>query len=161
MKRAEFGEFDAIFASSKNVYLIESKWDKLSGFKNDKIALRQEQIIRHEIFSWYLTNWVKDKYFNWTEFHDALKIDFKNKFPSKKIAPIGSLLADNLQFVLNEIQKHFEKFSYDSYDFKIRNVLLFFYNKNKSVPPNKINASFELVNIDYSQNMTNNFIALD
>ena len=49
-KSAEFGEFDAILASSENVYLIESKWDNLSRFNKREITLRAEQKMRHRIF---------------------------------------------------------------------------------------------------------------
>ena len=49
-KRAEFGEFDSILATPKTVFLIESKWGGSSELKNGTIALRFEQIERHEIF---------------------------------------------------------------------------------------------------------------
>lgn len=52
--KAVFGEFDAIIVSSKNIYLIESKWDNLGKFNKDELILREEQELRHNIFSWYL-----------------------------------------------------------------------------------------------------------
>ncbi len=50
-KCSQLGEFDAIIASSETVYLIESKWDNLSRFNKDKIAIKPEQKLRHRIFS--------------------------------------------------------------------------------------------------------------
>jgi len=46
-----FGEFDALVVSSKNVYLIESKWDNLGQSKENRLVLRREQTLRHRIFS--------------------------------------------------------------------------------------------------------------
>ena len=53
---AEFGEFDAIIATKQNTYLIENKWDNLSNYKKKRIVLREEQIVRHKVFTWYLTH---------------------------------------------------------------------------------------------------------
>lgn len=46
-----FGEFDSILTSRENIYLIESKWDNLAKFTNDELILREEQTLRHKIFS--------------------------------------------------------------------------------------------------------------
>ena len=74
-----FGEFDAILASKENIYLIESKWDNLSEFKNEEIILRDEQTLRHEILSWYLTHWNKKYCGNWRTFTNEQQDDFKFK----------------------------------------------------------------------------------
>jgi hypothetical protein len=156
-KSAEFGEFDAILASSENIYLIESKWDNLSRFNKREITIRPEQRIRHHIFSWYIMHWGKKYSNSWESFVKEQMDDFRRKFPKKRIAPPDSLLAINLEFVLTMLQKRCGKFSSER---NIRNVLLFFYNKKKSTPPPKIGRGFNLISVDYSQEITGNFIAL-
>jgi len=159
--RAEFGEFDAIVASPQNIYLIESKWDKSSENKNDKIKLAEAQIRRHKIFSWYLENWDRQKYSNsWGGFESDFQSNFAKRCPDRKMAPTGSRLAKDLEFVLNKLQEHCKGFLCE---YKPRNVLLYFYGK-KSTEIRKVAAGdlhFEVVNINYSQYTSDNFIALD
>ena len=155
---AEFGEFDAILASSENVYLIESKWDNLSDFNDEKVTIESVQKMRHRIFRWYLMRW-DQKYSNdWEGFVRDHTSDFQKRFRGKKIAPGDSLLATNLQFILTMLQNHCGKLSSER---NIKNVLLFFYNRTKSTPPIKISGNFNLVSIDYSQEIIGNFITLD
>ena len=155
---AVFGEFDAILVSSENIYLIESKWDNFSRFQNDEIALRPEQEIRHRIFSWYIMHWDKKYSNNWKRFVKEQDKNFQKEFKKRKIAPTGRLLATNLEFILNKLLEHCKSFSSEN---NIKNVLLFFYNKEKSTPPSRISRAFKLVSIDYSQEITGNFIILD
>jgi len=122
-KSAEFGEFDAIFASLKNIYLIESKWDNLSGFRHDEVVIIKEQELRHHIFSLYLMHWHRKHYDNWESFRKEYADDFKKLFQRKEIAPNGSLLSENLSFILNALKSHCRKVSKNN----VRNVLLFFY----------------------------------
>ena len=162
--RAEFGEFDAILASSQNIYLIESKWDRRLRNRRDEIALTPEQVLRHKIFSWYLTNWDAQEYSgNWGKF----KNDFENNFTSagnftnRKMAPAGSRLAKDLEFVVNKLQEHCKKFSCEYR--KPRNVLLYFCG-NESREITKVAAedlNFVVVNINYNQHTSGNFITLD
>jgi len=155
---AVFGEFDAIIASSENIYLIESKWDNLSSSKDDEITLRPEQELRHRIFSWYITHWKRKYHTNWESFVNKHQFDFQKKFKEKSIAPTGSLLATNLEYILNKLLEHCKDFLSEV---NIKNVLLFFHNKEKSTPPSKINRAFTLVSIDYSQEIIGNFITLE
>jgi hypothetical protein len=157
-KSAEFGEFDAILASSKNIYLIESKWDNLSRFNKREITLRTEQKIRHRIFSWYLMHWDKKYSNDWERFRKEHMYNFQRHFPKKRIATTDSLLAKNLESILTALQKRCGKLSFGR---NIKNVLLFFYDKKKSISPTKITKDFELVEIDYSQEITGNFVTLD
>lgn len=150
-----FGEFDAIISSEENIYLIESKWDNLAKFNNDEFMLREEQILRHKIFSWYLTHWDKKYVNDWQTFINEHQNDFK--FKNKTIAPKGSLLATNLEFILNKLLEHCRRFSSED---GIKNVLLFFYNAKKSRSPLKINTEFTLVPIDYSEEILDNFVTL-
>lgn len=160
--RAEFGEFDAIVASSQNVYLIESKGDRLLRNKRDKIALTPNQVLRHKIFSWYLRNWDAQRYSNnWGGFANEFQSNFAREFRDRKIAPVGSRLAKDLEFVLNKLQEHCKRYSCE-YG-KPRNILLYFHG-NKSEEIKRVAAgdlNFEAVNIDYSQYTSGNFITLD
>lgn len=158
---AQFGEFDSILASSENIYLIESKWDNFSENKNDTIALDTEQILRHKIFSWYFINWCTREYTDWKGFCSDLENDFIHNFPDRKIAPIESLLARNLEFVLKKLYEHCKIFSCYR---EPKNVLLYFYDRNKSIEMRKVitsgDVNFNVVNIDYSPYIVSNFINL-
>jgi hypothetical protein len=150
-----FGEFDAIIASQENVYLVESKWDKLSGFKEYKFALRKEQALRHRVLSWYLSRWSRKYLGKWASFVKQQQHDFK--FNHKTIAPPQSLLAQNLEFALNRILEHCKAFSSEE---NVKNVVLFFYRKGKSEPSSKIEKAFTFIPIDYSKVLQNNYVAL-
>jgi len=158
-KSSEFGEFDAILVSLENVYLIESKWDNLSRVSKSEVTIRREQKLRHRIFSWYITHWDEGVEHDWNGFLKEQENDFQKKFKKyKKTVPhSGTLLAENLQFILTMVRKHCIKFSSGK---NIVNVLLFFYNKNKSRPPTECSKDFNLINIDYSKEIKGNFIKL-
>lgn len=149
-----FGEFDAIIASLENIYLIESKWDNLGEFNKDELILRREQTLRHQIFSWYLTHWDKKYFRYWERFVAEHKDNFK--FKGKTMPEKDSLLAKNLEFVLQKSLEHCKITSSDN----IKNVLLFFYNAKKSKKPIKIGGNFEIIPIDYHKDVEGNFIAL-
>jgi hypothetical protein len=146
-----FGEFDAIIASKENIYLIESKWDNLSQFHNKEFTLRDEQTLRHEIFSWYLTHWNSKYSNNWQSFINENQEHFP--YQQKSIAPSGSLLAQNLEHILTTIHNHLLKKN-------IKNVFLFFYNAEKSKPPTIVSDSFKLIPIRYDEEIKDNFVTL-
>jgi hypothetical protein len=152
---AEFGEFDAIIVSRQNAYLIESKWDHFTKLKAHKMVVRNEQRTRHQVFSWYLTNWNKKYLGNWQKFVDEHKNALERRFPEKRIAPV-SLLSSNLEAVLTRVQKHLRNFPSEG---NIKNVLLFF-KKNETKPPIIVGKEFELLSIDYSEETIGNFIVL-
>lgn len=142
--------------------MIESKWDNCSENKKGKIKLAEEQIRRHEIFSWYLGNWDARRYTNnWEKFENDYQSNFTREFQDRKIAPAESRLAKNLEFVLNKLQEHCRRFSCEYR--KPKNVLLYFYgNEFKKI--GRVVAeglNFEVLNIDYSQYISDNFITLD
>jgi len=150
-----FGEFDAIVASKENIYLVESKWDNLTKFHNDEFILREEQILRHKIFSWYLTHW-NEKYSNdWQTFINENQKEFK--FKDKAMAPKNSLLATNLELILSELFKHCSNITSGA---NVKNVLLFFYNAHKSKCPFRTHRDFTLIPIDYSKEIPNKFVTL-
>ena len=148
-----FGEFDAIVASPQNIYLVESKWDNLVESKKDELVIRREQLMRHQILTWYLTHW--KKYSNkWADFIEEQQNTFN--FGSKTIAPANSLLAKNLEFVLNKLLECCQAFSSEN---NVKNILLFFY-RGKSRAPLKISEAFTPIAIDYGKEAPNNFISL-
>jgi hypothetical protein len=149
-----FGEFDAIVASSQDIYLIESKWDNLTESKNDRLVIRPEQLMRHRILSWYLTRWNRKHSDKWADFIKDQQHAFN--FRGKTIAPTKSLLAQNLEFVLNKLLRRCKTFSSEN---NVKNVLLFFY-RGKSKPPHRINKAFTLIAIDYGKEIKNNFVML-
>lgn len=95
---------------------------------------------------------------NWESFVKEQIDDFKKEFDDREIALTDSLLATNLEFVLTKIHKYLGKIPSKQ---NIKNILLFFYNKNNSSPPTKIPEGFNLVTVDYSQETIGNFIVLD
>jgi hypothetical protein len=153
---SEFGEFDAIVVSPKNIYLVESKWDNLSNNENYKVKIKNVQQLRHDIFSWYLTHWHKKYVGRWENFVKEQELHFK--FKKKLLKKKNSLLRRNLEFILNELLEHCKQFSGKD---NIKNVLLFFYKDgDKPKVPDKI-ETFNLVKIDYSKELKENFITLD
>lgn len=140
--KAIFGEFDAIIGTKKAVYLIESKWDRSSESKKGNINLRPVQTLRHEIMQWYFKKWWVTRPKNWNDFVTRHQLSFKTNFSGKEIAPDGSHLAHNLEFVLNKL---------DSCGKQVVNVLLLFMKKvNNKQKPSIVNpSSFVLVTLDY------------
>jgi hypothetical protein len=151
---AEFGEFDAIVASKEKYYLIESKWDNHSNNEKESVNLRDEQLLRHEVFTWYLFNWGMEYSNNWQGFKDEKERDFKF---GKKIPPAGSLLATNLEAILSKLVNYCD---YTGLVSNVRNVLLFFYDEKKSKPPTKTNGMFTIIPIDYGKYSQDNFISI-
>ena len=154
---AEFGEFDAILASSENVYLIESKWDNFSDFNDEEVTIKSVQKMRHRIFRWYLTRWDPKYSKDWEGFVRDHTPDFQKRFRGKKIAPSDSLLATNLQFILTLLREHCRELGPEH----VKDVLLFFYDGERSTPPTRVGEGFRLVCFDYSREVEGNFIALD
>ncbi|MDH5793193.1 MAG: hypothetical protein OEZ18_01345 [Candidatus Bathyarchaeota archaeon] len=151
----EFGEFDAILVSLKNIYLVESKWDNLAASKSEKNIIGPVQGFRHQILSWYLTHWHRKYLKNWSKFVEYEGQNFKKTF-NKPIASNG-LLVENLEFTLEALLEHCKKFSGKQ---RIKNILLFFHKGRLSVRPIKP-KDFTLVTINYGKYITGNFIALE
>ena len=149
-----FGEFDAIVASKKNVYLIESKWDNLRKSNKKKPALRKEQELRHRILSWYLTHWNRRYLGHWEDFARRYENEFK--FNGKTIPKKKSILAKNLEFILAELLERCQTISHCN----IKNVLIFFHNNGEHEKPRKINRIFDLISIDYGKAVKDNYVVL-
>lgn len=141
----EFGEFDAFIASLKKIYLIESKWDNLSGSNRNREPLKSVQRLRHRVFSWYLTNWNKSYLKDWQRFLEEKRGGFEKNFIDEKVIAEKGLLIDNLQLVLRMLLDHCREFNGEQ---SIRNVLLFFHHK--SSPLSMKSKGFKMVNFPYS-----------
>lgn len=122
-KTAEFGEFDAVIASLTNIYLIQSKWDNLALGKKTERAMRRVQVLRHHIFSWYITHWKRTYCNNWGLFVAEQEDNFTKAF-RKPIARSGTLLAKNPEFVLSMLLEHCKGLSGEQ---NVKNVLVFFF----------------------------------
>ena len=156
---AEFGEFDAIIASKQNIYLIESKWDNLKKHNKTKLNLEKEQLLRHEVFAWYLVNWNKKYIGQWQNFVDdnihALNAT-KKKLPNYQRGK-RKLLIENLEFALLKLKDHCTGFRSRA---NVKNVILFFYNSKTSKPPTETNPDYTLIPLDYNKKLHGNYIEL-
>jgi len=156
---AEFGEFDAIIASKQNIYLVESKWGNLKKHTKTKLNLEKEQILRHEVFAWYLVNWNKKYTGQWQNFVDdnihALNATTK-KLPTNQHGKT-KLLTENLEFVLGKLKNHCTDFRSRA---NIKNVTLFFYNSQTSKPPTETNPDNTITPLDYNKKLHQNYIEL-
>ena len=137
--------------------MIESKWDGLSPNRKEEIELSDKQVLRHEIFAWYYRNWDGRRYHSWQEFKEANEAAFP--FENRRIAPEDSILARNLEFVLNKLHNH------GCSGKGIRNVLLYFYDGRRSKQIKRVKVpgrgiAFEVVNIEYGQYISGGFIPL-
>lgn len=156
---SQFGEFDFILLTEKYIYLGESKWDHSSEKINyGKLELRGEQLLRHKLFKFYIDEWAlfgTHKDTEWQKFVNEAKQKLVQEKIEKSIAPTNSLLAKNLQTILEFIKKHYPGLP------TIENVLLYFH-ENSSIDqlPNKAGDDFKVVNIDYSNELTGSYIKL-
>jgi hypothetical protein len=153
---AQFGEFDFLLMSKRHLYLGESKWQRSSEkIINGVIGLREEQLLRHEILRLYVEEWMSRKYISWLGFEKAAKTRFREDGINKPIAPADSLLAQNLETVLDVIKEHFEVLP------TIKNVLLYLYYGSKAhLLPKSAGRNFVVVNIDCSDGVKENFVDL-
>jgi hypothetical protein len=154
---SQFGEFDFIILSEDCLYLGESKWDRSSEkIEGGILQLREEQLLRHRLFQFYVENWAFDSYSSWSEFTQKRKSVLKGLGIRKPLASEKSRLAANLQTVLSIIKKHFSS----SPD--IRNILLFLHDgRTAEQLPRQAPRDFHLVPVDYSGHTIGNFVKID
>ena len=153
---SQFGEFDFILLTQNCIYLGESKWENSSEkIVNGKIELRVEQLLRHKLFRFYITEWAFGSYENseWKRFSNEAKLKLIQEDIEKPIAPEKSLLAENLRTVLKFIKENY------SQQPAIKDILLYFH-KTSNQNPQSVGDGFTLVKIDYSEERTDNFIEL-
>ena len=155
-KSAQFGEFDFILLAEQCVYLGESKWDRSSESIHDGVlALRGEQLLRHELFKFYIEEWAFGNHATWREFADQAKPKLQEKGIVKPIAPEKSLLASNLRTTLDVIRRQYTALP------AVRNLLLYFYDgRNNGQQPRSAGEDFAVVAVDYSEVLFGNFITI-
>jgi hypothetical protein len=138
---AEFGEFDAILGTHEATYLIASKWTSSGEARGESLGLREEQTHRHRILRWYLETWRGSRPASWSAFvteHDRI---FRIRFPGHKMAPHGSVLAQNLEFVIRRL---------DRCGGRVREVLLQIGCAGPTVHAAAPPSGFALVTIEYT-----------
>jgi len=157
LRSSEFGEFDFILITDQAVYLGESKWHRSSEeIVDGKLHLRREQIERHEIMAWYIEEWLKGDFDNWSDFFDKEGGKIRKGELLKPLPPVGKLLSENLIKLLEEIRHRFKNRSA-----KIYNVLLYFYAGDEAIIlPKDSNGNFTIINLDYSSDRVGNFIKM-
>lgn len=165
------GEFDAILATPKAIYLIESKWD--FNCNGGKIGLEPRQIVRHIIYQWYYDNLIKcglprHDGLQWDEFRNTNKIIFENNLKdeytiiqggdctkavkeefircfNKEIPTRGHTITENLWSVTKELYEYGREHIEGS-TCKLCNILLLFRvnkkNRDASYSLNSLTAKY-------------------
>lgn len=154
-KSSQFGEFDFILLSSNRIYLGESKWDNSQEIRNGELHLRDEQILRHSVMGCYIESFLTHRTNEWDELIEYIKEEFSKKGIQKPIAPKNSLLRENLQTILSQISKKYEGKP------EVANLLLYFFRKDRSDKPSKVDEGFLLAPIDYSDRVFDNMIRIN
>ena len=139
-KSAQFGELDAILATGRGIYLVESKWQYSSELRNGLLTLRTEQVLRHQIFTWYLQHWFEDRPGDWPAFVALRSEAFELCFPGNRLAPAGSRLACNLQYLLDRLS---------AFGRRVQNVLLYLALQDSPLPSAIKPDEFALVTLTY------------
>ena len=155
-ERSEFGEFDFILLAAEYLYLGESKWDGSSEVIVDgKLELRAEQLLRHDLFKFYVREWAFGHYLDWQEFEHQAEPKLTQVGITKPIARAGSKLARNLAAILAVIRKQYATLP------AIKNVLLYLHAGGAvSRLPHAAGRDFTVVPIDYSDDVSGSFIQL-
>jgi hypothetical protein len=158
---AQFGEFDFIILSTSCLYLGESKWDRSSERIHDgSLTLRDEQLLRHRLFKFYVREWASGKYESWQEFVQKASYMLRDEGITKLLAPPNSLLAQNLETILSIIREH-----YHSNTPQLKNVLMYFHiGADADRIPKAIGNDFEIfevIDINYSEIAVDQFIEFD
>jgi hypothetical protein len=99
-----FGEFDAILATERKTYLIESKWDSDGAITaRRKFRLEDCQPLRHIIFRWIRSRWGNHEWPDWGQFVKEVGADFSGAFAGRVLPKPTTLLARNLRFVMTQL----------------------------------------------------------
>lgn len=100
---AEFGELDGIVRTRQAIYLVEAKCARSGELVDDPVVLRDVQTRRHEVLRAYLESWRETAPHDWKSFGGSIQTVFGSASWGLKVAPLGSLLAGNLEFVLRDL----------------------------------------------------------
>ncbi|QDT79203.1 hypothetical protein Mal35_26580 [Gimesia maris] len=134
---ASFGEFDAILATTKKVYLIESKWIR-SRIGDNTIHLAFNQVLRHSIFEWLRDKWTPGQ--TWEHFRNHFATEYSREFFGKQLAKSPNALAVNLETVLNLLSE---------YPDQIEHILLAFCQNDAHQPDNVDGGCLDFQLIDF------------
>jgi hypothetical protein len=153
---SQFGEFDFLLLTRENLYLGESKWDKSTEkIIEGDLHLREEQLLRHKIFRFYVEEWAYGNYADWKDFMVRGAARLCDLGIKKPIAPEGSLLAENLKSISGIIKKHY------AIPPKILNMLLYFCKDiGESQLLKSAGDNFLVIKIAYSTGCIDNFIKM-
>lgn len=153
---SQFGEFDFILLAKEHLYLGESKWQRSSEKILDGVlTLREEQQLRHGLFTFYVQEWAFGPYASWSEFEAKGSAILGSMGIVKPIAPVSSLLAANLQTILGVVQKHYLQMPV------VQNVLLYFHHgPGADGRPATSCKDFKVIPLDYAEAAMANFIQL-
>lgn len=103
--KALFGEFDFIILAKQAIYLGESKWNQFNR-NSKKIPLKDNQILRHQIFWLYIQKWFNHGNLWDDGFMAAMENELKKV--NKVLPSSNSILKNNLRGVLGEIFRFYE-----------------------------------------------------
>jgi hypothetical protein len=150
-RRSEFGAFAFILLTRHNLYLGESRWDKLSQeIKDGVLKLGPDETLRHETFKFYVKNWAFGDYQHWDELREKAQPLIAKHIPGKE-----TRLASNLKTVLAVIKEHFAS------EPAIKDVLLYFHDRDSQQPlPLQVGDGFELVCIDCTSAKRGNYVEI-
>jgi hypothetical protein len=152
-KSPQLGEFDAIVATSKAVYFIESKWTNSVGPIHTAIILKKNQIDRHRVFGAVRAAWQRERPETWAAFCRS----HATGFLARPLAREDRLLACNMFYLLRRLEP---------YPDRIRDLLVFFH---RSDDPNLIAVTsisgevlpeFEIVPVRYTSLENSGFFNL-
>lgn len=148
----DFGRFDFILLSQRDLYLGGTKWDKRSQVIEDNVLqIAPDQVRRHEIFQFYLDHWAYGDYQDWDEFQAKAQ-----PLIDKQLPGTNTRLTTNLQTVFGTIREHYAVRP------AIHNVLLFFHHEcNARKLPLQASDGFEIICIDCAGATLNNFITIE
>lgn len=154
----QFGELDAIIASKRCVYLIESKWDRAGRSESKVVPLAAVQIARHAIFGWLRERWSERYSRSWDAFVRDHQADFSASFPVRQLPNANTLLACNLDYLLTILLPYPET---------TQNVVLYFHAVGRNPPRavtdkagNGPSTPFRLVALPYFPSGSSQFIQL-
>ncbi|MFY8201956.1 MAG: hypothetical protein ACOVLE_14875 [Pirellula staleyi] len=155
------GEFDAILATAKTVYLVESKWDESKEYKESRheIVFAESQLRRHRLFTAYRNHWRVGDFPDWKDFADRFAEVARKNLEGHVVPKASNTLAKNLAYTLNRVwQAQREQVT--------KNVSLFITcNKHEHDPAPTIVANdlqFDSVQVVYQSNYgVRGFIRLD
>ena len=134
-----------------------STWEKVSGMDLQRtrtaFGVTDEQKFRHEVMKFYICQWFKGDFPDWSSF--VRKVGKTTKHMGvEKPWHLSALFGIQLTDPLETIKSHFSSLP------EIRNILLYLHKGESSNPISRVSKDFDLVKIDYSQDSVDNFIRI-